>query len=397
MYTGHNIRRAIAIFVTTTLLLNVMAPALAPAATYLQGTEVNTNTLIRDEYVQVTYRDHNGQEKTEKGWIDAIGETSFTIREGGFLSKKTIAYDDVLSVVMSDESTVPAKQMNEVNRFSREMKEREIEQAKREAEQEAIQHLKQRLKDKFVTIGQFDFSKKKGYAHIVYTSDGTKKAATGQIRERYSNHIVVSAQESGGLKIRRIILYTDIDILIVAQSQRDMEAWGDVRQTQRHREQATQQLSEGEPRVRVYAPSIRKGWMIGNLVKMTQDTLVVRGELTLYGRRFYQVPRSSISNLEVSIEQRKNTFKGMAIGIGIGFSISTALTSLYAGRFSINLPWVLSGKYGRIIFIGPICICTLIGAITKSDKWIEVPPDRFNLSVAPTSSKGLRAALTFNF
>ena len=33
----------------------------------------------------------------------------------------------------------------------------------------------------------------------------------------------------------------------------------------------------------------------------------------------------------------------------------------------------------------------------KSDKWVEVPPQRLNLSLAPTSTKGLRAALTFNF
>ncbi len=116
----HNVIKTIAIFVTAALLLNAMAPTLAHAATYLQGTEVNANTLIRDAYVQVTYRDNRGQEKTEKGWIDAIGETSFTIRSGGLKSEKAIAYANVVSVIMSDESTVPAKQMNEVNRFIRE-------------------------------------------------------------------------------------------------------------------------------------------------------------------------------------------------------------------------------------------------------------------------------------
>ena len=37
------------------VLLNAMTPALAHAATYLQGTEVNANTLVQDAYVAVTY------------------------------------------------------------------------------------------------------------------------------------------------------------------------------------------------------------------------------------------------------------------------------------------------------------------------------------------------------
>ncbi len=120
MQVEYNASKTIVIFVTTAFLLNAMAPSLAYAATYLQGAEVNANTLVRDAYVQVTYRDSNDQEKTERGWIDAIGETSFTIRSGGVKDKKTIAYDKVVSVIRSDESTVPAKQMNEVNRFIRE-------------------------------------------------------------------------------------------------------------------------------------------------------------------------------------------------------------------------------------------------------------------------------------
>lgn len=39
----------------------------------------------------------------------------------------------------------------------------------------------------------------------------------------------------------------------------------------------------------------------------------------------------------------------------------------------------------------------LIGATTKSDKWVKVSPQSLNLSVVPISTKGLRAARTFNF
>ena len=116
MHTEYNASRAIALLVTTALLLNAMMPTLAHAATYLQGTEVNANTLVRDAYVAVTYRDSKGQERMEKGWIDEVGETSFTIRSGGIKDKKTIAYEKVLSVFMSAETNT-LKQMNEVNQF----------------------------------------------------------------------------------------------------------------------------------------------------------------------------------------------------------------------------------------------------------------------------------------
>ena len=170
-------KKLTSVFVTATLLLNAMVPTLAHAATYLQGSEVNANTLIQDAYVQVTYLDNKKEQRVTKGWIDAIGETTFTIRSGGVKSKTGIAYDKVVSVVMSDESTVPAKQMNEVNRFVREMRKREIkkmiETEKREAKETAIQRLKmietekreaketaiQRLKDKIATSEQFDLSK----------------------------------------------------------------------------------------------------------------------------------------------------------------------------------------------------------------------------------------------
>ena len=91
----HTITKSIAIFATAVLLFNAMAPTLAQAATHLQGEQVNANALVRDAYIAVTYYDRNNRERTARGWIDAIGETSFTIRSGGLKSKTTIAYYSV--------------------------------------------------------------------------------------------------------------------------------------------------------------------------------------------------------------------------------------------------------------------------------------------------------------
>ena len=105
------------VFIIAALLFNAIVPTLAHAAILLHGSRVNANTLVRDAYVHVTYGDRSGEQKVVKGWIDTIGDSTFTIRSGGTKNRTVIAYDSVIAVIMSDESTVPVKQMNDVNRF----------------------------------------------------------------------------------------------------------------------------------------------------------------------------------------------------------------------------------------------------------------------------------------
>ena len=156
----------------------------------------------------------------EKGWIDAVGETSFTIRGGGIKDKKTISYDKVVSVIMSEGSTVPVRQMNEVDRFIRNM---------------GIQ-----LPEIVTVISreQIDLSKiRKGwYAHVIYTSEGEKEAVTGIITGQDSVHIVIRVQEERALRILKTIAYKDIDTLVISQHAQSIEAWKNAKQVKRHLE-----------------------------------------------------------------------------------------------------------------------------------------------------------------
>ena len=370
------------VFVIATLLLNVMAPTLAYTATYLQDAEVNASTLIQDAYVAVTYYDSKNKQKLEKGWIDAIDETTFRIRSGALFGKKTIAYDKVLSVIMSEEATTIG-QMNEVNRwFIGNMAERGIE-----AEQAAIQ----RLNQKTVTVmphGQINPSMitKGWYAQIVYTSEDSTGKTTSRIAGKDASHIALNYGSD-----THNIAYNDMDTLIVAKHLREIESY-----------RATG--AKYNIRVRVLAPSIQNGQMVGRLIKMMQDTLVIQK-----GLRFYQVPVSSISTFDVSLKQYRNTGKGFKIGLGAG-AVIIGLTIISTYRKKKRLDENNSGDasiayytLGIAILVGysaGVLVCllsTLIGATTKSDKWVEVPPHHLNLSLAPASTKGLRAALTFNF
>ncbi len=288
--------RSLSIVMVGAILLNAMAPALAYAATYLQGTEVNVNTLVRDAYVQVTYYDSNGKQKLSKGWIDAIDDTAFEIRSRALFGKETIAYDKVISVIMSDETDKSIKQINEVDRF---MRKRVVDQAKQDRLQAAIQKLNQ----KPVTVmvrGQIDSSQIlwNWYVQVVYTSTGKKGNATGRIVNKTTNDIIILNNQQYWK-----IAYNNIDTLRIAKNMRDIA---------RYRELG----AKYNARVRVHVPSIQKKRMVGGLVKMTQDTLVIHS-----GRTFFQVPSSSISNLEVSIGYKRNTNRGIAIGAGLGLAI----------------------------------------------------------------------------
>lgn len=375
--------RSLSIVMVAAILFNAMAPTFAYAATYQRGTEVNADTLIQDAYVVVTYYDSKNKQKSEKGWIDAIDETTFEIRSSALFGKKTIAYEKVLSVIMSDESTTPIKQINEVDRF---MKKRVVDQAKQDIKQTAIQKLNQ----KPVTVmvrGQIDSSQIpwNWHVHVVYTSKGKKGNATGRIVNKTANDIIILNNQQYWK-----IAYNDIDTLRIAKNMRDIE---------RYRELG----AKYNAKVRVHVPSIQKKRMVGELVEMTQDTLVIHS-----GRTFFQVPSSSISNLEVSIGYKRNTDKGYKIGLGAG-AVIIGCTSIYThieGKRIDQRSGDTSNSYyvlGLMSLLGYsagafVCLLsTLIGATIKSDKWVEVPPDRLKLSIAPTSTKGLRAALTFNF
>ena len=390
----HTITKSIATFATATILINAMAPMLAHAAKHLQGAEVNTTTLVRDAYIAVTYYDGNNRERTAKGWIDAIGETSFTIRSGGLKGKTTIAYAKVLSIIMSEASTVPAKQMNEVNRFMKneQMKAVNVTVMAREE----------------IAPGKIT---KGWYANVVYSSEGVKGTTTGWITAKDSEYIVIENRE--GFKKWKIA-YSDIDTLATAKYRRAMKEWQNLRQ-------AVQLFSSGNPKsdqkfnlhnakVRIKASSISKWRIVGKVVEVNRDTLVIEllrtfipgrqkrivevaaaTVMTPDGRTLYQVPRSSISNLEVSIGQHRHTDTGLTIGLILSAGLIT-LTAVASSQVVVDF-----GQVIMMVCVPLTTVTTLIGAGIKSDKWVEVSPQRLNLSIAPTSTKGLRAALTVNF
>ena len=232
------------------------------------------------------------------------------------------------------------------------------------------------------------------YAHVTYTSKGEEETVTGIITQHDSVHIVIRVQEEHTLGILKTIAYKDINTLVISQYMQ--EAWKNTKQVQRYLK------NRYNTKVRVQASSIWKNQVVGRLVKVTPDTLVISR-----GGTFFQVPVSSISNFEVSHGQHRNTGMGTLIGVVIGVGILLALSSgIYDADDKINTASARTrrewAKFGFIVVGVPIVVLTtltgtIIGYEIKSERWVKVSPHSLNLSVAPTSTKGLRAALTFNF
>ena len=235
-----------------------------------------------------------------------------------------------------------------------------------------------------IARGQIDSSKitKGWYAHVVYTSQGATGTATSRIADKDASRIALKY----GFDTHNIN-YDDIDTLVVDKQWRDVERYREIG-------------AKYDARVRFKAPSVSRKRITGRLINVTQDTLIIEA-----GRTHYQVPVSSISNLEVSTLRYRNTNKGAKTGLSIGLGIlAIAFWEIYKADDEIYLDGGTErdgASFGLIIVFPAAVLSTLtgtiLGAVIKSDKWVEVPPQRLNLSVAPTSTKGLRAALTFNF
>ena len=247
---------------------------------------------------------------------------------------------------------------------------------------EVTERVIQWLYEKDVTVmsrGELDLSKLRTgwYAYVVYTSKGVKEAVTGEIFGKDADGIVIQSRASALWRADRErweIAYGDIDTLAGARDPGDIKRWGKA------------------SKVRFKAPSISRGWIVGRLIEVSPDTFRIFTE-----RGFDYVPHSLISNLEVSLGRRRNTGKGMAIGLALGVAFVVPFAIAEARDPYFKFPGYGTAYATMFGFIPIVIFCTLIGAEIKSDIWVKVPPRRLNLSISLTPTRGLRAALSFNF
>ncbi len=131
-------------------------------------------------------------------------------------------------------------------------------------------------------------------------------------------------------------------------------------------------------RVRLSAPDLGITKYNGSLVSVTRDTLTVD---TL------AVALASVTRLDVHRGRKSNTWKGAAYGFVAG-AIPGAVLS-YAGCASdpdpfIEIPPGVCAGLGVVLYGGiGAGIGAIVGALTRTDRWEEVPLDQLRVSFVP--------------
>ncbi len=224
------------------------------------------------------------------------------------------------------------------------------------------------------------------HAHVSYRTAGNRRSAAGVIARIDTSHVEIKPRKKPG--VRQRIRAENIERIIIVRDRSEMDRWQKAREAMR-------QLQG--PRVRLRVPSISPEWMIGRFAGSIQDTLVIHSE-----RGTERIPRALVKDLDVSMGRQRSTIKGLSIGFlaGLGTAFLLYPYNVYDDdrRGEVGERDRADRFFYAVLVVPLSTVCgTLIGARKITEKRVEVPPSRINLSIAPTRDNGLRGALSFNF
>ncbi len=141
-------------------------------------------------------------------------------------------------------------------------------------------------------------------------------------------------------------------------------------------------------RVRVTAPAIYEGRLVGHVIAFIPDTLLI--EQKLFTR--WKVPEADIELIEVSLERKSRAGTGALIGAGTiaAAGVGTALVGCADSDCTLFFYAALGAT---LVGAG---IGALIGSQIRVDRWEEVPLDRISVSLRPRGG-GLEVSAKFVF
>lgn len=161
---------------------------------------------------------------------------------------------------------------------------------------------------------------------------------------------------------------------------------------------SAQQEMPVEPgdRVRVSAPGVVEGQVVGTIEKLSPDTCVLQVEDQLWP---VVLPLASVTRLEVSRGSGSKTGLGILIGAGVGFlggyliGTQSSLCEECGGSSS--------GKTGLAFgtFLGLLGAAAggELGAKNRVERWEDVPIERLRVSIRMYRASALGIAASLNF
>jgi len=152
-------------------------------------------------------------------------------------------------------------------------------------------------------------------------------------------------------------------------------------------------------RIRVTAPTVGADKLAGVCVEVDATRLRVQAEEQVSP---LTISLADVTRLEVSQGRKSNALKGLGFGALIGGSIGAVLGLLastgesYENPCEGNAPACAAGGAAAFGVTGAL-VGLGIGALTKSERWEEVPLDRLRVNIVPQRDGRLALGLSVVF
>ncbi len=133
---------------------------------------------------------------------------------------------------------------------------------------------------------------------------------------------------------------------------------------------------------------------VGTFVAWKADTLVVETK-----GHTLALPWDSVTKLEVSQGQKRNTREGVLIGLlvgGVAGAVVAVAIHEECERCFID-PATLPVAVATVGVLGGVVTGAIIGSLIRTDRWQEVPLERLRLQVAPQRDGRFGLGLSVRF
>jgi len=141
--------------------------------------------------------------------------------------------------------------------------------------------------------------------------------------------------------------------------------------------------------VRVTAPHLPNGRLQGALTRIDADTLVIGST---------PIARHTLTRVEVSTGRRSRLGRGLGVGFLAGAGLGAILGAGVGndgGEFCTATQCAVAGA--AVVGVGGMVLGALVGAMTHTDRWQEVPLERVGVRLFPQRDGSLSLAVSLRF
>jgi len=140
-------------------------------------------------------------------------------------------------------------------------------------------------------------------------------------------------------------------------------------------------------RVRLQAPSVSGGAVVGTLVSLQTDSLVVQGSATTW-----HFSLASITRLELNRGRKSHALSGAGIGLIVGVVVGV----VWGKQAGCDEDMCVTGG-AAVGGGGGALLGAVIGSLVRTERWAVIPLDHIRLGFTPDIGRGLRLKASLGF